>query len=79
MKHSIIENNFLYRPWEALRISARLDREGDGVLLERAVQQGAKRHTSCRILSFVESCKRRALNVFEAIYSAFSKPVLCEG
>ena len=37
------------------------------------------RDMSCRILSFVESCKRRALNVFDAIYSAFSKPVLCEG
>ena len=37
------------------------------------------RDMSCRILSFVESCKRRALNVFDAISSAFSKPVLSEG
>ena len=44
MKNNIIENNFLYRPWEAIRISDRLDREVDGVLLERAVQQGTKRY-----------------------------------
>ena len=37
------------------------------------------RNMSCRILSFIESCKRRTMNVFEAIYSAFSSPVLVNG
>ena len=34
------------------------------------------RDMACRILSFVETCKRRSINVFEAISMAFSKPVL---
>lgn len=37
------------------------------------------RDMSCRILSFVESCKRRAMNAFDAIYSAFSAPALIDG
>ena len=37
------------------------------------------RDMSCNILSFVETCKRRAFNVFDAIYSAFSSPILVEG
>ena len=37
------------------------------------------RDMACRILSFVESCKRRRLNVFDAIYSALSSPVLVNG
>jgi hypothetical protein len=37
------------------------------------------RDMSCRILNFVESCKRGALDVLEAIFSAFSKSVLSEG
>ena len=37
------------------------------------------RDMSCRILSFVETCKRRAINVFDAIFSAFSSPVLIDG
>ena len=37
------------------------------------------RNMSCRILSFIESCKRRDLNVFDAIFSAFSSPVLVNG
>ena len=37
------------------------------------------RNMACRILSFVESCKRRGLNVFMAIFSAFSSPVLVNG
>ena len=34
------------------------------------------RDMACRILSFVETCKRRSLNVFQAISDAFSHPVL---
>ena len=37
------------------------------------------RDMSCRILSFVESCKRRSMNLFDAIFSAFSSPVLLNG
>ena len=34
------------------------------------------RDMACRILSFVETCKRRSMNVFQAISDAFSHPVL---
>lgn len=37
------------------------------------------RDMACRILSFVETCKRRALNIFDAISYAFINPVLLLG
>ncbi|MBO4880021.1 MAG: hypothetical protein J5544_07140 [Clostridia bacterium] len=44
MKQSILRNNFLYRPWEAIRFTVRLDREIQGTILEPVVQLAAARY-----------------------------------
>ena len=44
MKQNILQNNFLYRPWEAIRFTVRLDRELQESILESAVQLAATRY-----------------------------------
>ena len=44
MKQNILQNNFLYRPWEAIRFTVRLDRTLQGEILESAVQRAATRY-----------------------------------
>ncbi|MBO4873044.1 MAG: hypothetical protein J5496_06485 [Lachnospiraceae bacterium] len=44
MKQNILQNNFLYRPWEAIRFTARLDREVQESILKPAVQLAATRY-----------------------------------
>ena len=45
MKQNILQNNFLYRPWEAIRFTVRLDRTLQGEILEPAVQLAATRYS----------------------------------
>ena len=45
MKQNIIENSFLYRPPEVLRVALQIDREEIGELLSRAVQRAAVQYT----------------------------------
>ena len=44
MKQNILQNNFLYRPWEAIRFTVRLDRDLQESILEPAVQLAATRY-----------------------------------
>ena len=44
MKQNILRNNFLYRPWEAIRFTVRLDREVREEILGPAVQLAASRY-----------------------------------
>ena len=44
MKQSILKNNFLYRPWEAIRFTVRLDRELQETILKPVVQLAATRY-----------------------------------
>ena len=44
MKQNILQNNFLYRPWEAIRFTVRLDRELREAILEPVVQLAAARY-----------------------------------
>lgn len=44
LKQNILQNNFLYRPWEAIRFTVRLDRELQEAILEPVVQLAATRY-----------------------------------
>ena len=44
MKQNILQNNFLYRPWEAIRFTVRLDRQLQEAILGPVVQLAATRY-----------------------------------
>ena len=49
MKQNILQNNFLYRPWEAIRFTVRLDRELQETILDPVVQIAVTRYPYLRV------------------------------
>ncbi len=65
MRQNIIQNDFLYRPWETIRFTVRIDRNVQAEPLNRAVQLGAKRYPYLAVKVF------RHGNQYEILLSVF--------
>lgn len=62
MKRNVFHNSFLYRPWEAIRFTVRLDRALQGAILDPVVQLAVTRYPYLRVQveRYADCCEIRS-------------------